>query len=298
MAIKTAQELVEACIRAAQEHKTLYVMGCFGAPLNSKNKQRYCRNHSFNSQPERSAKIQAASDDTFGFDCVCFIKGLLWGWNGDPGASYGGAVYKSNGVPDIGADQMLDRCSSVSDDFSGIVPGELVWQPGHVGIYIGQGRAVECTDAEADGVQIQAVLAMGNIAGLPATNWHKHGKLPWILYENPPLQHYRISAEGLDYPIAKEVSDRLTAAGFQVTLEAQQATAVPEAQWIPTENAAVFFAGNTHYSSANATAGKPCAAGKAIITRILPGAKHPYHLVRTGKVGPYGWVDAGSFRKA
>lgn len=47
--------------------------------------------------------INAASADTFGFDCVCLIKGVLWGWHGDKNAVYGGATYTSNGVPDIGA---------------------------------------------------------------------------------------------------------------------------------------------------------------------------------------------------
>lgn len=41
------------------------------------------------------------------------------------------------------------------------------------------------------------------------------------------------------------------------------------------------------------------AAGEAIITRVYtPGqSKHPYHLKRTGKTGPYGWVDTGTFKK-
>ena len=76
-------------------------MGCFGAPMNATNKQRYTQNSSFNQQADRTAKINAASADTFGFDCVCLIKGILWGWNGNTNAVYGGATYASNGVSDM-----------------------------------------------------------------------------------------------------------------------------------------------------------------------------------------------------
>lgn len=74
--------------------------------------------------------------------------------------------------------------------------------------------------------------------------------------------------------------------------EAAQAVA-----WEPEEGDTVYFKGGTHYSSANATAGSAAAAGEAKITRYVEGKKHPYHLVRTGKTGPYGWVDAGTFTK-
>ena len=37
--------------------------------------------------------INSASSDTFGFDCVCLIKGILWGWNGNLNHVYGGATF-------------------------------------------------------------------------------------------------------------------------------------------------------------------------------------------------------------
>lgn len=56
----------------------------------------------------------------------------------------------------------------------------------------------------------------------------------------------------------------------------------------------VTFAGTVHYRSANASTGSACKPGKARITRIAEGAKHPYSLIRTGEDGGtvYGWVDA------
>ena len=77
--IRTGKELAETVKKIATSYKTLYVMGCFGAPLKAEHKERYCKNCSYNKQPVRTAMIKAASADTFGFDCVCLIKGVLGG---------------------------------------------------------------------------------------------------------------------------------------------------------------------------------------------------------------------------
>lgn len=58
----------------ALNYKTLYVMGCFGAPLTAKNKRRYTQNDSYNMMADRTKMINNASDDTFGFDCVCLDR--------------------------------------------------------------------------------------------------------------------------------------------------------------------------------------------------------------------------------
>lgn len=171
---------VEKLTDIAKNYKTLYVMGCFGAPLTAANKKRYTSNHTYNKQSARTAMINAASEDTFGFDCVCLIKGVLWGWNGDKTKSYGGAGYAVNGVPDIGADTMITKCSNVSTDFSKIEVGEAVWCSGHIGVYIGNGLAVECTPRWENKVQITACNCSKN--GYNRRDWTKHGKLPYIEY--------------------------------------------------------------------------------------------------------------------
>ena len=141
-------DLAQRAKKIATDYNTLYVMGCFGAPLTQRNKERYCTNHSYNKNPDRTAMIKAASEDTFGFDCVCLIKGILWGWCGDVTKSYGGAKYQSNDVPDIGADYMITKCKDVSTDFSKIEVGEAVWMEGHIGIYVGDGRFVAARNRE------------------------------------------------------------------------------------------------------------------------------------------------------
>lgn len=181
--VMKASDFIEKLKDVVENYKTLYVMGCFGAPMNAKNKTRYCSNHSYNRQASRTKLIQAASTDTFGFDCVCLIKGILWGWTGDKNKVYGGSKYASNGVPDIGADAMIKKCSGVSTDFTELVPGEAVWTTGHIGVYIGDGLAIECTPSWKNKVQITAVKNMGDKSGYNARTWKKHGKLPYIEYD-------------------------------------------------------------------------------------------------------------------
>ena len=309
--IKTAKELVAACLDVVNNYKTIYVLSCFGAPMNAKNKERYAR-----ADPKRAAKIRAASADTFGFDCVCFIKGLLWGWKGDPNQVYGGAAYKSNGVPDIGADQMIKQCIDVSEDFSTIVPGEYVWLPGHCGIYVGDGLAAEATYEPESGVQLQCVLPMGVKPGMPATGWVKHGKLPWINYEaedeETDIHTYRVVVDNLPSKEAAEdlvqhlagmaIIARMEVSGVLEKLpEVPTPAPVPtpvEPAWEPDEGDTVQFKGGLQYSQANGTAGEERPAGLAKITIHKPGKLHPYHLVKTGSQGPYGWVDRDTFEKA
>lgn len=177
-----ASEFVSRLTDIAKNYKTLYVMGCFGAPMTHANKSRYQRNHVYNTDPTRSAMIRNASEDTFGFDCVNLIKGVLWGWVGKKEHAYGGAGYNINGVPDIGADTMMGRCRDATTDWSHIDPGEAVWMSGHIGVYIGNGLAVECTPRWKNCVQITAVGNLGKKSGYNTRTWTKHGHLPYIDY--------------------------------------------------------------------------------------------------------------------
>ena len=219
--IKTGNELATACLNVAKNYKTLYVMGCFGAPLTSQNKTRYIQDNSYNQQAGRKSKIDAASADTFGFDCVCLIKALLWGWTGDAGKIYGGATYCSNGVPDIGADQIINVCKDVTSDFSRISVGELLWMKGHVGIYIGNGQAVECTPSWKDCVQVTNVL---NLVSGTGRIWTKHGKLPYVTYYGTsiaPVVSTTTSSEAQnvsDLPILKHGSKGASVKALQILL--------------------------------------------------------------------------------
>lgn len=269
-----ASEFIEKLQDIVDHYKTLYVMGCFGAPLTGGNVSRYCTNHSYNKQAERTAMIKAAANKNppvYGFDCVCLIKGVLWGWCGAASKTYGGASYASGGVPDIGADTMITKCSGLSTDFSRIVPGEAVWLKGHIGVYIGGGKVIECSPAFKNCVQVTACLNIGAISGLNGRRWTKHGKLPYITYDTAETD--------------TGGAGTATKPGGASDTSGALAFAVGDV---------VQFTGNVHYTNANAASGKACKPGKAKVTMISKGAKHPYHLVKESGGGStvYGWVNA------
>ena len=274
-----ASVLIQKLREIERNHKTLYVMGCFGAPLTGGNVTRYCQNHDYNKRAKRTAMIKAAANKTppvFGFDCVNLIKGVLWGWSGDASKTYGGASYKSNGVPDIGADGMIKVCKNVSTDFRTIIPGEAVWLSGHIGVYVGGGVVIECSPAFKNCVQETACLNIGPIAGMNGRKWTKHGKIPYVTYD--------VAAE-------KPSTGGTGTAGRPGT---SGGTGNTSGASVPSVGAVVAFTGNLHYTSANAANGKPCKPGPAKVTQIVKGAKHPYQLIREigGGSTVYGWVDA------
>lgn len=181
--VMKASELAARVRDVAENYKTLYVMGCFGAPMTKANKKRYIEHHPYNQSASRQKMINAATDDTFGFDCVNLIKGILWGWNGDKSKMYGGAKYAVKGVPDTNANGMIKLCRDVTTDFGSVEIGEALWCSGHIGVYIGDGLGVECTPAWKNRVQITAVSNMGAKAGYSSRKWTKHGKLPYVEYD-------------------------------------------------------------------------------------------------------------------
>ena len=160
-------------------YKTLYVLGPWGWPATDKNKSRAISKQAYNNTAARKVKINAASRDTFFFDCSGLIKGILWGWCGDPNKAYGGAGYACNGVPNSGA--LINLCTGVSTNFQTIIPGELLYMDGHVGVYIGDGKVIECSPKWEDGVQMTNLGNTGYTEGHSRV-WLKHGKLPWIDY--------------------------------------------------------------------------------------------------------------------
>lgn len=121
---------------------------------------------------------------SWNMDCVCMIKGILWGFNFNKNASHGGAIYGSNGVYDDTADSIMNRCTYISKDFSKIEIGEILHMSGHVGVYIGNGQVVESTAAWEGKTVISNIDINGKRFrnGLTCGYWKEHGKLKYIDY--------------------------------------------------------------------------------------------------------------------
>lgn len=101
-------------------------------------------------------------------DCIGLIKGYCWF---DPLSQTIG--YAVNGMPDLSANSAIDWCTERGPiDTMPEIPGLLLWQEGHVGIYIGDGLVIE---------------AMGTVYGVRQTQlegrgWARWGKIPCIQY--------------------------------------------------------------------------------------------------------------------
>ena len=206
-------------LKTAVDCKTLYVYGCFGAPMNEKNKKRYSTNRTYNKQKDRQAKILSSTDDTFGFDCVCLIKGVLWGWCADKTEVYGGALYDSNGVPDTTIDTLFNKyCTNQSKDFSKIEIGEMLYMDGHCGVYIGDGYAIESAPIWEDGVQITEVwnIKKTNSKG---RKWISHGKLNAVDYIEKPIVKKELSVilnQNITDDEISAIDNSLNSIGFNV----------------------------------------------------------------------------------
>jgi len=242
-----AEELVRRCREIAVQGKTVYMMGTFGMPLTEALiRQKALQYPNFYPQYRKKFLQEKAGAGLWAFDCVGLIKGILWGWEGDPDRTFGGAKYKSNQVPDVSANGMTALCEEKSGDFSGILPGEAVYMDGHIGVYLGNGTVAEATLTDRyDGVAL---------TDLSERSWKGHGKLPWVEYER--------KEEGKPAPRERKVGD------------------------------VVSFRGGKHYVSSTGSVGFAARPGKAKITHLRPGAKHPYHLIHTDRTSNvYGCVD-------
>ena len=59
--VMSGEELAEKATVIAKNYKTLYVMGCFGAPMTDTNKKRYTQNHEYNKDATRTKMINNSS---------------------------------------------------------------------------------------------------------------------------------------------------------------------------------------------------------------------------------------------
>lgn len=99
-------------------------------------------------------------------DCIGIVKGFLWSDNPTSAPVY-------NRKQDVGADRMKELCDAKPIKTIPELQGVLVFSPGHVGVYVGNGYVVEAYN-HSRGV-IKSKLSERNF-----TSW---GKLPWIEYE-------------------------------------------------------------------------------------------------------------------
>ena len=242
----TAKEFVSKCVDIAKNYKTCYVWGGCGMPITANTVQDKLYQYPNENKTFCANARQLIGKNAWMFDCVCTIKSVLWGWKGEWNKYYGGAIYCSNGVPDVSADGMINLCKNVSTNFSTLTVGEALWLPGHIGVYAGDGLAVECTPAfdnamHDNGVKITAVANIGTKSGYPSRTWQKHGKLPWVDYVQADTDEHRnskiivnnkeygidrILQDGRNYFQLRQLVDILNKNGTNISVSNQGSIAV------------------------------------------------------------------------
>lgn len=221
-----ATELVEFC-------KTLvgmpywygtYVNPCTEAKLKSKSNQ-YPSHYTSSRMATYRKHIEKGY---VCMDCVGMIKGFFW-TNGGQGVqeylknktAYQN-TYKSNGCPDTSANGMLSFCKKNGGKYGKIatlpqdVPGILLFSSGHVGVYIGNGEAVE-----ARGFNYGVVRT--KVASRTWTDW---AYCPLLDYQSTTSAKKeeetttklgsRVLKKGMEGEDVKELQTRLIALGYSM----------------------------------------------------------------------------------
>lgn len=187
----TNLEFVERVLKVREEVPTVYALGMWGQKITKSiiaQKAKQLPKWYTPAKIKQLESFASLANPVYGFDCIGLIKGILWGFSADANSKTGGAKYASNGVKDTGADSTIMRhCFNVSSDFSSIVVGEVVWIKGHIGVYVGNGKVVECSPKWANGVQFSN---LGNIKEYAHGNyrvWTKHGMLEYLEYRDDSI---------------------------------------------------------------------------------------------------------------
>ena len=101
-------------------------------------------------------------------DCVGLIKGYSW-----YDIESKKTVVGSNGMPDIGADNMFENATAKGTiDTLPEIPGLAVWHEGHIGIYIGKGEVIQAANTQVGVIR----------TWLSSTAWTHWLKIPYIEY--------------------------------------------------------------------------------------------------------------------
>lgn len=137
-----------------------------------------------------SSKIKSRFEPLYGkdyyaFDCSGLIKAAIWGFEPEQKDFRCTKGYEINGIGDFPVDTVSDveKVGIVSNDFSSVEIGEMLFTPGHVGVYVGNGLCIECTPAWDNCVQYTAVGNFGSKKGYNTRTWKYHVKLNCLTYE-------------------------------------------------------------------------------------------------------------------
>ena len=167
----TNTEFCEA-LRAVLKVKTKYAKGGYGCYSSQENVNFLSRLYPTWYHTKRRKDLLGSG--AYLFDCVCFIKSVVNGWNGDISDHFGGSK-PGQVLADVGTETIMHEpyANHRGTSFTSLKPGNILHKEGHVGVYIGQSQVIECCwDDSGGGVRIS------DFDG----SWDSHARLACIDY--------------------------------------------------------------------------------------------------------------------
>ena len=113
------------------------------------------------------------------FDCVGLIKCFMWHDYSEKNASY----YNKE-VPDKNETGFFNEATEKgSIDTIPEIPGLMVYQPGHIGVYLGNGQVIEATAAFDKKIVITYFKGNHPDTSYKRTTWTHWFKMPYLTYD-------------------------------------------------------------------------------------------------------------------
>lgn len=152
-------------LQQARDTPSAYMWGTYGKKITKDLISAKARQYPSRYTTARIEYLNKRADGiTCGWDCAGLIKGILWGWTPTTSPKY-------DVNTDLNASGIISKCKEIASP----VPGCACYMPGHIAVYVGDGKIIEATlRGSKDGVVTSELSDL---------KWTKYGLLPWIEYE-------------------------------------------------------------------------------------------------------------------
>jgi len=192
---KTGAGLAEHCEKALRE-KWLYLWGTYGQratqALIDANIRQYPDNERWRAYAGKAIGTTRVSD------CYGMVKSYIW-WQGD------GADPKYCAAQDVNTQTAFARAREKGTVAAlPEVPGAVLYMTGHVGVYVGGGRFIECAGGGA-GVREGKIAGGKVVAGSGFTHWFLDAGIEYADADTA------VNVTGADGPSADEVAEAIRA---------------------------------------------------------------------------------------
>lgn len=181
-----------ALLLSISEMKTVYMSSGTLSDVTTFNRNifaSWCPNAWANGKVDSCIKDVLDKGTHVGTDCNNLFKALVWQYNPkgkkiQPNGA--GVIRNSNGLKDLNANDLFNTCTNISTDLSKIIPGEMLWFSGHVGMYYGK---IDNVDYVIDATPSLNGVKLNKMS---RQKWKKHGQFPWVDYSDSESVLYKL----------------------------------------------------------------------------------------------------------